>query len=401
LSREDRDALREENQEAFVNPSELGDPGEKFKRETFLPATQLTFPDALVEGARAVDGVADVAPALSVLLLSTEGTVPDEPGSPERGRPNPADFDIEFETTIVAGVDPARTDIGLVTPAQVVEGRFLRPATSKRVEALLSVAYARRLEVKIGDSVSFGDERVRVVGFVEPPIGGQAADAYVPLDALQKASEREGRVNLLLVRATEAADVGGVAKRVREAVPGAEVSSSQDLADTVSGSLVGAADLSDRLGLALALVALIASFLVAGLLTLSAVNKRVRELGTLRAIGWSRARVVRQLALETLALGLLGGLVGAVLGVGGAALAGALAPDLQASAASAVPQFGRGGEQAPAPDPTTTVPLDAPVDFGLLMAAVGLALLGGLLAAGVAAVRASRLEPADAMRQAE
>ena len=64
------------------------------------------------------------------------------------------------------------------------------------------------------------------------------------------------------------------------------MTTSQELADRVSGSLVDAKNLSDKLGTALTIVALVAAFLIASLLTLSSVTKRTRELGTLKALGW-------------------------------------------------------------------------------------------------------------------
>ena len=42
--------------------------------------------------------------------------------------------------------------------------------------------------------------------------------------------------------------------------------------------------------------------------------------------------------------------------------------------------------------------LEAPVELGLIALAIGLALLGGLIAGGVGGLRASRLRPADALR---
>ena len=51
------------------------------------------------------------------------------------------------------------------------------------------------------------------------------------------------------------------------------------------------------------------------LLTLSSIGKRVREIGTLKALGWTQRRVVRQVVGETLAQGVAGGVIGVVLGV--------------------------------------------------------------------------------------
>ena len=47
---------------------------------------------------------------------------------------------------------------------------------------------------------------------------------------------------------------------------------------------------------------------------------------------------------------------------------------------------------------TESIALSAPVDLGLIALAVGLALLGGLIAGSVGGLRASRLRPADALR---
>ena len=50
---------------------------------------------------------------------------------------------------------------------------------------------------------------------------------------------------------------------------------------------------------------------------------------------------------------------------------------------------------------STDVALDAPVDPQLLLLAVGLAVLGGLIAGAVGGMRAARLRPAEALRSLE
>ena len=103
-------------------------------------------------------------------------------------------------------------------------------------------------------------------------------------------------------------------KQIETQFPRAQVASAKQVADSISGSLVDAANLSKRLGTALAVLAAVAAFLLAILLTLSSVGKRVRELGTLKALGWTQWLVVRQVMGESLAQGILGGLLGVVLG---------------------------------------------------------------------------------------
>ena len=119
----------------------------------------------------------------------------------------------------------------------------------------------------------------------------------------------------MLVRADSSSDVSKVKQEIQTALPQAQVASSKDVADQITGSLVYASNLSHDLGLALSIIAAVAAFLLAALLALSSVGKRVRELGTLKALGWTQRMVVRQIAGESLAQGMLGGIFGIVLGV--------------------------------------------------------------------------------------
>jgi ABC-type antimicrobial peptide transport system permease subunit len=221
---------------------------------------------------------------------------------------------------------------------------------------------------------------------------------YVKLAQLQELSDRVGCVNTVHVRADSGDVVSSLARSIEDTFVGSQATTAADLAARVSGSLVDAKNLASRLGGALAIVGLLAAFLIASLLTLASVTKRVRELGTLKAIGWPQRRVVGQVAGESLLQGLLGGVLGIAAGLGGAALVGAFAPDLKATVAQAATRtFGPFG-QGSVTSGSTTVDLSAPVSVSLLALAVALALLGGLAAGAVGGLRAARLRPADALR---
>jgi ABC-type antimicrobial peptide transport system permease subunit len=189
-----------------------------------------------------------------------------------------------------------------------------------------------------------------------------------------------------------------IAKRFQNA----QVASAKQVADQISGSLVDASNLSHRLGIALAALAAFAAFLLAALLTLSSVGKRVRELGTLKALGWTQRQVVRQVVGESFAQGVAGGVLGLALGIAVTAAIGAFAPTLVAtstSGSSAGDAFGFGAISTRTV--TDHVALTAPIAVTVLLVGFGLALAGGLLAGGAGALRAARLRPADALRTVE
>jgi ABC-type antimicrobial peptide transport system permease subunit len=321
-------------------------------------------------------------------MVHAEGKVPEQRGVGFQGG------DISIATATVAGVQPDTSKLGLITPAQITRGHFLKGGN----DVVLAESYAARRKLDVGSTLKLDKHRYDVVGLARPPIGTQTADVYLPLRTLQRVADRKDRVNLLLVRAKDSADVPELGKQVEKFIPGIVAASSRQLAKRVEGSLVGADDLRDRLATLLAIVALAASVGIAALLLLASVAKRTRELGTLRALGWSRRRVVGLVLGESAALGGLGAILGAGLGIGAAALTAALVPPLKAHAAQALDfssVFGSGGTK-----PTTvSIPLDAPIDPQLVLLAVGLALAAGLLAGGAGAIRAARLSPAEALRR--
>jgi ABC-type antimicrobial peptide transport system permease subunit len=308
---------------------------------------------------------------------------------------DPPQTDIKSRSYTIGGVQTGDPTTGIVTESQVTKGRFLKAGR----EALVSATYASRQALKVGSTIDLNGTKFKVVGLVNPPLGGQGADVYIPLAQLQALSGQKGLVNVVLVRADDSASVSATQKRIEQTYSQAEVASSKQVADTISGSLVDAANLSHDLGFVLSVVAAAAAFLLAALLALSSVGKRVRELGTLKALSWTQRNVVRQVAGESLAQGVLGGLLGVALGLLAAVVIDAVGPMLTASSTTGggslfgVAEVSRRTSRA--------VSLTAPVGLTILLVGFSLALLGGLLAGAAGALRAARLRPADALRTVE
>jgi putative ABC transport system permease protein len=312
---------------------------------------------------------------------------------------------IKTSTYTIGGVDTSRTDMGLITAAQVTKGRFLSKKNAR--EALVANSYASSHKLKLGSTLTIKKTKFRVVGLVQAPLGGQSADVYVPLTQLQTLSGQKKQINVVLVRAGKSSAVGTVQKKIEGSFPSAQVASAKEEAAQISGSLVTASDLAKSLGLALSIIVIAMAIMLAALLTLSSIAKRVREIGTLRALGWSRRLVIRQIAAESLAQGIVGGAIGVVIGIAATAVINSFNLSLSASSKAAATTTGGGfrgfasSAQTATQSATSQVALHAPLAGSIILIGFALAVLGGLLAGATGALRAAQLRPADALRQVE
>jgi putative ABC transport system permease protein len=206
-------------------------------------------------------------------------------------------------------------------------------------------------------------------------------------------------VGVALVITVSAAASGTQAAQSRVLDSLDHAASSNAAAATVAGAVTTASGLAADLGTWVALAALIASFTVAALLTLASVTRRVREFGTLKALGWPTRRVTAQVLTETAVVGVAGTLAGVALGYAGTALASVLGPILTVNVTgfAGTSPSSTGPPKALGPDGPVAVHFSAPISPGIVALAVGLGILGTLLAGALGGWRAARLSPASAL----
>ena len=336
-------------------------------------------------------------------------------------------------TVTVDGVDLSSSGqpLGPLSNGTLSAGRTLKAADASSDVAVVDSAYAKSANLKVGSDVTLASTKFPVVGIVTDPAGDSSAVVYIPLARAQALSSPSmtGKINTIYVAADSSADISAVQKEIQKAVPGATVTTSADLASEVTGSLASASSLANNLGKWLAIAVLLAAFLLASLLTLAAVSRRVREFGTLKALGWRSRRVISQVMGESLTMGIIGGVVGIGLGFLGTEIVAKTTKPLSASlgqtTGSATPggarTFGGGGFAGGAPGGggggfagaadrfrgaaaaarTTTVHLAPAISVNVIILAVVLAVAGGLIAGILGGWRAARLRPAAALARVE
>lgn len=280
------------------------------------------------------------------------------------------------ENVLVRGVEPIvlRVHEGV----KIVAGRMFNPSSG---EVIVGRGVAGRyVGAQLGDELEFGRGRWRVVGIFEA--GGSSFESEVWADARQLANDAKRTMpySSFRLRVQEGADMDALARRIgddpRHALEAQrEVEYYAELSKSSFQIYV--------LVVFVALFAGIGAMLGATNTLYAAVQARVAEIGTLRALGFSRASILRSFLVESLVTAGLGFALGAVI-------ATALAAGVSAAL---------GGISWGAQTFTTNV-IQLRVGSSDLAVSLGLALAIGVIGGFFPARSAANLRPIEALRKA-
>lgn len=284
--------------------------------------------------------------------------------SRQQGTPVTVEVDGKPDQTFLSGVDQAFLEVYDLT---MIDGNDQMSGH----QAILQEGRAEDLGARPGDTIDVafpGGETIalEVVGVSEdtPTTGG----ITVPLSVLRDAGLKRSDSSLSIM-VEEGADRGAVKQDLEDVVkdlPILAVQDKEEFKELISGQVNQL--LYVIYGL-LALAVVIAVIGIVNTLGLS-VLERTREIGLLRAVGLSRRKLRRMITLESVAIALLGAVLGMVVGlVIGVVLRESLKDDLTELA----------------------LPLNGLGVFFVV------AVIFGVLAAIVPAIRASRMKVLDAI----
>jgi len=257
-------------------------------------------------------------------------------------------------------------EAGLALLPELTAGRY--PTPDSVDEVAIGGRASADLGAGVGDAVSIGDVDFTVVGVFASEVLWEDAGGVAPLARVQEIANAPRQVTVVHVVMDPGAQASEVAARIEEAVPVVvAILTADDYGQVDSGfQIIDAANIGISI-----LAILIGGVGVMNTMVMS-VFERTREIGVLRAVGWSGPRVVRMIVIEALFLCVGGALVG--LGAGLLAAEGV-------SRVPAVQGF-----------------LDPRFQPGVLVQALIVAVVVALAGAAYPAFRAVRLTPMEALR---
>lgn len=189
-------------------------------------------------------------------------------------------------------------------------------------EILLGSIASEDLQARIGDGLQLFGRPFRVTGVFRgsaPWEKGGAVMSNAVLDEVLQ--QKSGAVSMGFLYLRPDADPARVTAAVAERFPNLEAMPTEEFTNFY--------DQLEYIDWFVWIISLV-SVAVGGLGVLNtllmSVSERTREIGTLRAVGWSQARVLRLILVEGVLISVLGGLLGLGLGVAGAEILVRFAP---------------------------------------------------------------------------
>jgi len=236
-------------------------------------------------------------------------------------------------------------------------------------ELVAGSSAARRLGLRIGDSVALEGRDFRVTGVLRPT-GSQDDELLVTeLGAAQELLDKPGRVTLVQVAALcSDCPVEEIAVQLGDVLPGTRVTAMQQ----VTRNRMQALEVFRTFSYVIAAIIIAIEGLVVFVTMMGSVNARTREIGIFRALGFRRSHVTRLVLMEAAAASVVAGVLGYLVGM--------------AASYVLLPLFAEGLG--------VTVSWAPPLAAGAVLLAVLIGSLGSLYPA----LHASRLDPTVALR---
>ncbi len=178
-------------------------------------------------------------------------------------------------------------------------------------DILLGKVAAKNMKKQVGDTITISGNTFRIVGIYETGIGYEDGSGVMSLTEAQRIFKKPDQVSFFYVKLRDPSQAETIRRLIEARFPQVSVSQSTEYAEKTNDMRTFRA-MADALSFI--------SILIGGVGIMNAmlmsVFERTREIGTLRALGWRRRRVVGMILREALVLSVISGIAGIIFGIG-------------------------------------------------------------------------------------
>jgi putative ABC transport system permease protein len=272
----------------------------------------------------------------------------------------------------------------------IYKGRF----PEKQGEIAVEKHFAKFKKLKPGTSFVIDKQTFKVVGTIEIKEGAQvaAANIYMPLDDAQNLLGKDlTAINLIYLRLKDPLMQNQIKSQILSKIEGVSINSSDSFLELMGGVSM----ISDKFALIASLTGLVGAVLLIMKTMTSNLVERSHDIGILKAVGWTKTDIQKQLMIETLIQTTAGGILGIIMGYLISFGLGFLSISIPVPwEMNSMPAMARHAQDA-----SQIVRLPIFVSLSLAASAMGISIITGGITGFILGHKTSSMKPTDIFRQ--
>ncbi len=343
-----------------------------------LPFSNQLFHERDIAGLKQINGVEILAPALLLWEFTKTGFI------------TIIGVDTNQPSSLNAFNNDAIKIGALKAKNWIYKGRF----PEKQGEIAVEKHFAKFKKLKPGTPFIIDKQTFKVVGTIEIKEGAQvaAANIYMPLDDAQMLLKKgQSAVNLIYLRLKDPSLQNQIKSQISSKIKNVSINSSDSFLELMGGVSM----ISEKFALIASLTGLAGAILLIMKTMISNLVERSHDIGILKALGWTKTDIQKQLMIETLIQTIIGGSLGILMGyfisfgLGFISISIPVPGEMNLLPAMA--------KQARDADQLVRLPVS--VSLSLAVSAMGISIITGSITGFILGQKTSRMKPADIFRQ--
>jgi putative ABC transport system permease protein len=211
----------------------------------------------------------------------------------------------DFMNTLI-GIDPNGTALADIS---ITDGRMFKNNAS---EVILGKIYADDNNLSVGDTLRVNGEDFDVVGIFETGDTNTAGGVLTSIEKVAEINDDSDSVSNIYVKVDKGADAQEVADRI-DSMYGDNITTVSSVMEMEQmGSMLNMLKASSW---GISLLAIVVGGLGIINTMLMSVFERTREIGVLKAVGWSNRKILTMIVGESLVITILSAIIGSIIGV--------------------------------------------------------------------------------------